>query len=609
MDQQAQESPAAAFGTRDLATFNRWLCVTRLRASGAVTVFVVALHYCDIGGVAVGPVMGVCAFLAVVSAVGLGFGDVMAPSLVFLIAQTLTDLGAITVGIALSASGVPALLFRPLFAMVVVPSSLISAPVGIGAAVVATASHLGLLGFEHGWSSATFLTFEALVPPFLFFLLAQQSFFYGDHIALKNTALAGLADRLRESQEQLAIEGRVSAELVDTAHLLSATLDAPDPLAAVSRTIRERIWADWCAIFVVGDSGTFELRATSDAGVPEGELGRVAFPLASWPILERVAREHLLVLTGSDATQLPAAFGGGRAFTTVLLAALYRDGRMIGLITVGYTDTLIGNEDWAAHLFAGIAEHATVVLQNTRLLEEVRAASALKDEFVGAVSHELRSPLNVILGYLEMTLDRELGALSAEQVDALGRTQRQAVILLEMITALLDLNRFEAGRLPIERAPVAVGSLLGEVMDQLPETWRRCGVALELLSAEGLPMIETDAGKLKTVVRNLLHNALKFTTAGRVSLLAALTPDGEIAITVADTGCGIPPDAIHYVFDMFRQAPGAHGGGVGLGLHIVRRFVEALGGRVTVASDVGRGTRFTVCLPTVAPLASEAEAA
>jgi signal transduction histidine kinase len=111
-----------------------------------------------------------------------------------------------------------------------------------------------------------------------------------------------------------------------------------------------------------------------------------------------------------------------------------------------------------------------------------------------------------------------------------------------------------------------------------------------------VPVIETDAGKLKTVVRNLLHNAFKFTERGWVSVVADVTASGDLAIAVRDTGCGIPPDARDYIFDMFRQVPGAQGGGVGLGLHLVRRLVEVMGGRVMVESEVGRGSCFSVLL-------------
>src|SRR5207249_1089367 len=143
-------------------------------------------------------------------------------------------------------------------------------------------------------------------------------------------------------------------------------------------------------------------------------------------------------------------------------------------------------------------------------LEEVRQASALKSEFVGAISHELRSPLNVILGYLEMALDGGLGAIEPELEDALRRSRRQSIELLELITALLDLNRLEAGRLPVHRASVGMADLLRSVFQQLPENWGRADVEMRLDLAGDLRMIETDAHKVKTVVRNLIHNALKF---------------------------------------------------------------------------------------------------
>jgi signal transduction histidine kinase len=132
-------------------------------------------------------------------------------------------------------------------------------------------------------------------------------------------------------------------------------------------------------------------------------------------------------------------------------------------------------------------------------------------------------------------------------------------------------------------------------------------VRLRVDTAVSLPPLVTDAGKLKTVLRNLLHNALKFTPAGEVTLVAEATADdGGIALRVHDTGIGIPADALPYVFEMFRQVPGTGGGGVGLGLHIVHRFVTALGGTVAVTSTVGVGTTFTVTLPAGAPAAEAA---
>src|SRR5581483_6139952 len=237
-------------------------------------------------------------------------------------------------------------------------------------------------------------------------------------------------------------------------------------------------------------------------------------------------------------------------------------------------------------------------LRNAHLLDEAREASALKSEFLATMAHELRTPLNVMLGYLEMPLDEDIGSLTDGQTDALRRTRQQSLALLEMITALLDLNRFEAGRLPVQRAPVPIGGLLHEVMQQVPETWRRPEVELRLDVAPLLPALETDAGKLKTVVRNLLHNALKFTERGHVTLAGDVTASGDLVITVTDTGRGIPADALGDIFEMFHQVPGTGGGGVGLGLHIVRRFVDVLGGRVEVKSTLGKGSTFTITFPT-----------
>jgi len=592
--------------TRDLAAFNRWLSSSRVNAAVGVAVVVMLAHGLGVRGVRLWPGLAVAAALMGFSAMWVRLGRRWgAASLAYFVGQTAFDLVVATVGIGVVTSGLSALLARSLYIVLIVPACLISVPIGLAVTTLAVVCHGVLLVFETG-SGASLLSAAFIVPTGSFYLVAQQAFFYGAHLERKNQTLNELAERLETHRAELAVEARTSAALAEVARTLSSALDAPALLARVNRTMLEYLGADWAATCLVEpELGTFRLVAVSDAEVPIAELGRLAFPLDGWPAVARLEHTDHVRLDGSDVVLVPSSFSGARRLRSVLLAGLRLDGELAGFLAVGYLEHQDGA--WAEQLHRGIAEHAAIVLRNARLLEEVRQASQLKSEFVGAISHELRSPLNVILGYQEMLLEGGFGVVAPEQRYAIERAQGQALTLLEMIEALLDMNRLEAGRLPLETSAVAIDDLLRELREQLPDNWGHPGVALHVVADAGLPVLHTDRGKLKTVLRNLVHNALKFTRAGQVTVTAEAR-GGDVAFVVSDSGCGIPPDALPHVFEMFRQVAGAGGGGVGLGLHIVHRFVSALGGRVEVASRVGEGTTFTVVLPAMRE-ASRVEAA
>ena len=555
---------------KDLTTFNRWLCLTRIRAVALLGLLAGGLAVASPGALELAPVLAVFAALGAFSWLGLRTSCLARRPLPFFMLQNLVDLGAITVAIAVAVHGTPALLLRSLYALVIVPAALLSSGGGLVVAGLSTLAHLAVLSHE----GLPLLGAEGLVPVALFFAIAQQCFFYGRHLDEKN---------------------RVLGALVQVARTLGATLEAPELLARLTGTLRDLLDADWVGTFLVdAERRTFRLAALTGRAVRADELARIDLPLAGWPDLARLQGADLVVLDDA-AARVPQPFVGDLPVTYALLGGLRRDAVLQGFVAVGWQGRAAPAS--AERLLAGVTEHAAIVLRNAQLLEELRLASALKSEFVGAVSHELRSPLNVILGYTEMLRDGAMGAVSPEQAGALDRTHRQALALLEMITALLDLNRLEAGRLPVEGVPVVVEELLDELVEQIPDGWRRSGVALRVEAAAGLPVIVTDPGKLKTVLRNLVHNALKFTDRGHVAVAAVPDGDDAVAFLVEDTGCGIPEEALPYVFDMFRQVPGAGGGGVGLGLHLVRRLVAALGGAVSATSRVGAGTCFRVVVP------------
>jgi signal transduction histidine kinase len=237
-----------------------------------------------------------------------------------------------------------------------------------------------------------------------------------------------------------------------------------------------------------------------------------------------------------------------------------------------------------------------VALENARLVEELRSATQLKSEFVSTMSHELRTPLSVIIGYTDMLGDDDLPA--DERPRLLRSVQRQSLELLELIEATLSLNRLDSGRDAVQLETVALADLLGALDADYAAMPRPPGATLRWEQAPALH-IRTDPRKLRIVLKNLIGNALKFTPSGSV-VVSCTAEHGQCAFTVRDTGVGIRPDQLPVIFEMFRQGDGSDSrsfSGVGLGLYIVKRLVTQLGGTLSVASEPGVGSTFTVHLP------------
>jgi signal transduction histidine kinase len=251
---------------------------------------------------------------------------------------------------------------------------------------------------------------------------------------------------------------------------------------------------------------------------------------------------------------------------------------------------------------AELAEQNELLRRQHIALEQ---ASALKSQFLANMSHEFRTPLNAILGYTHMLLHNVTGQVTEPQRKSLTRIDSNARHLLALINDILDITRIEAGRMPLNLTTFRVADLLHEVMSELEPIIRRSNLSVSSKVRGTVPALRTDRQKVKQIVLNLLSNALKFTAAGSVMILAAYdAKKREIAIAVRDTGVGISRDDQMKVFEDFRQldsSPARGYGGTGLGLSICRRLSQMLSGTIDLESEPGNGSTFTLRLPVKAP--------
>jgi len=247
----------------------------------------------------------------------------------------------------------------------------------------------------------------------------------------------------------------------------------------------------------------------------------------------------------------------------------------------------------------GVGQLASMALENARLVEESERANRLKSEFVATMSHELRTPLNVVIGYNELLLDDAYGELSAEQRAPLARADKSARELSDMIDAILDLNRLDKPIVPLNLQQVSIAEIIDEVIADDRNVGDKPAVLVRRELEPGLPAIRSDRIKLKMILKNLFGNAVKFTEAGSITVAVREVHPG-VEIRIEDTGIGISPEEQSFVFDPFRQVDGSDTrryGGLGLGLYIVRRLTDVLGGTLSLESRVGQGSTFRVWIP------------
>lgn len=232
---------------------------------------------------------------------------------------------------------------------------------------------------------------------------------------------------------------------------------------------------------------------------------------------------------------------------------------------------------------------------------ELEQASALKSQFLANMSHEFRTPLNAMLGYTSMLQQGVGGPLDPAAKRHLSRVESNGRHLLTIINEILDISRIEAGRMPLQLSRFDVPDLVAEVKAELEPIIMRTKLAVAVHLPKDLPQIVSDRQKVKQILLNLLSNALKFTHQGRISISAERNgKDRTVSLSVADTGIGIAPPDQGKIFEDFRQldnSPTRAYGGTGLGLSICRRLAQMLEGTITVRSQVGKGSTFTLMLP------------
>jgi signal transduction histidine kinase/DNA-binding response OmpR family regulator len=444
----------------------------------------------------------------------------------------------------------------------------------------------------------------------------------GDELEELADEFNSMTARLRESYanlEQKVVERtRALSEALEqqtaTAEILRVISSSPTDLQPVLDAVAENAVrvcdADDAVIYRIEDGrmlrvavdGVIESPSMWPDGAPPtrgGALGRAILDRRTIHVDDMAAEPESEYPIGKD---MQRRYG----FRTTLATPLLREGVAIGGILVRrmevrpFTDKQI-------ELLKTFADQAVIAIENIRLFQELQetnrrleVASRHKSEFLASMSHELRTPLNAIIGFSEVLVERMFGDLNDKQDEYLRDILSSGRHLLSLINDILDLSKVEAGRMELETGEFSLREALENGLTMVRERAGNHSIALRLEIEPSLDVIVADERKVKQIVFNLLSNAVKFTPDGGRVDLTARRVDGEIWIAVQDTGVGIAPEEQALVFEEFRQAGQSSlqkHEGTGLGLALVKRFVELQGGRIWVESEPGAGSIFTFTLP------------
>ncbi|HEY9735994.1 MAG TPA: ATP-binding protein [Trichocoleus sp.] len=425
------------------------------------------------------------------------------------------------------------------------------------------------------------------------------------------TYVTDVTDRFRLEQAQRF--------LADSSQVLSSSLDYQTTLSSIARLVVPHL-ADWCTVHIVDEMGVTRRLAVAHVNpdkVAWADELEERYPYdpdqpRGVPEVIRTGRselyaeipDHLLVEAAKDEDHLNILREVG--FSAAMIVPLQVQGRALGAISFVAAESGRSYDVNDLTLAEELGRRAALAVENARLYDRAQrdrdraeAANRVKDEFLAVLSHELRSPLNPILGWAGLLRQGQLDG--AKTAVALETIERNAKLQAQLIEDLLDVSRILRGKLNLTMAPVPLPSVIEAALETVRLAAEAKAMQLQVQIDPGVLPVLGDAARLQQVIWNLLANAVKFTPAGGHITISLSSQDGQACVQVHDTGQGIAPDFLPHVFEYFRQADSTttrRFGGLGLGLAIVRHLVELHGGSVEVSSPgLGQGATFTVKLP------------
>jgi signal transduction histidine kinase len=384
--------------------------------------------------------------------------------------------------------------------------------------------------------------------------------------------------------------------ILDVAVVLNSTLDREIQLGVIQDLATELTGTEVSSIFLL-DGSTGELYAEVATGRAAERLKRVVVPLegsiAGWvfktgqpAVVDNVRQDARHY---SQVDDLISEQNAPFVTRSILAVPLVVQGKTIGVLEAV---NKVGDKSFSEddqNLLSMLASQAAVAIEKARLFEQ--------SDLISDVVHELRTPMTSIIGYAKML---NMPGISEEsKTQFAGTIHREATRLGKMVNDFLEWARLEAGRIRFEREAVDVRYLVQETVLLIEPQASERGITVKRdLSGEAL-LVVGDAARLKQVLVNLASNGIKYNRDHGELSFGAHQADGEVCISVRDTGIGIPAESLDRVFERFYRAPGAENvvRGSGLGLNVAKALVEAHGGRVGVESVVGQGTTFRVFLP------------
>lgn len=410
---------------------------------------------------------------------------------------------------------------------------------------------------------------------------------------------AGLERVSRENRE----EADIAEALVRVGHTLGGAVGQPDVFDRVNRLIVELLGCDWSATATI-DADRKVLRIVGLHGVsPEVRTyaESMEFAEASLPLFRELLKGEMVEIEDSARSNLLPAVSSRRYGVSAALAApIVLNGQVVGAVTNGYTKSRGPFGRKHRRITAGIAQATAIAVENQRLFSDLARANRVKSDFVSTMSHELRTPVNVILGYARVLEEGDAGPLSSEQNEIVTRIRRSSTRLGGLVDGILDLSKLESGAERMKLDWVDIDAFVTALEAEFQEETSGSALVLDWKNHLAGRRMLTEGPRLRTIVHHLVQNAIKFTPPGGHVRVEFAPSTDALVVTVSDSGIGISADDVESIFEDFHQVDATDSrefDGVGLGLHIVRRLVDRLGGSVAVASEPGSGSVFTVEIP------------